>query len=317
MKNNFGKWYVINGVKQYIQIISVNFANPLLVYLHGGPGDAALPLIEHFNADLAKSYTLIIWEQRGSGKSYYPFSTGEELSINTFVSDLKVLVELLLAEWGREKVCLMGHSWGSIIGLEFIKRYPELVEYYIGVGQVVSAQEMFTDSRNYILNHTSSSVIKQRIAAIDTSFQQENWYSELMFFMKQLIKGEGSLYGKKSYFSFYQYFIRSKNYTLRDCIQRIKGSDQSIERLWQEVARVDFSDYTAFKVPIILIEGEQDYHASKDIAFAFYQKITTPKSYICMKKAAHFPQWTRAAKFNQVVNNLEIPLENAETYLEV
>lgn len=317
MKKNFGKWYVINNVKQYVQIISENPANPLLIYLHGGPGDAALPLVEHFNADLAKEYTLVIWEQRGSGKSYYPFSAGEELSINTFVSDLKALTGLLLTEWGKETVCLMGHSWGSIIGLEFIKRYPELVECYIGIGQVVSAQKMFADSRNYILNHISSSAVKQRIAAIDTSFQQEDWYNDLMLFMKQLIKTEGSLYGKKSYFSFYQYFVRSKNYTLRDCIQRIKGSKQAIERLWQEVATVDFSDYSAFKVPIILIEGEQDYHASKDLAFAFYQKITTPKSYICMKKTAHFPQWTRAEAYNKVVNTLKIPKNNDGSYIEV
>lgn len=92
----YGKWYQINGVKQYVQIISENLANPLLIYLHGGPGDAALPLIEHFNLNLAKKYTLVIWEQRGAGKSYYPFKADEEITIDTLVSDLKVLVERLL-----------------------------------------------------------------------------------------------------------------------------------------------------------------------------------------------------------------------------
>lgn len=314
---NYGKWYVINGVKQCVHIISENSANPLLVYLHGGPGDAALPLMERFNSDLAKKYTLIIWEQRGAGKSYYPFEANEEITIATFISDLKVLVLKLLSEWEKEKVCLMGHSWGSIIGMEFIKRYPKLIEYYIGVGQVICSQEMFTASRTYILEHSSDPKIRQRIASIDTSFRQEKWYNDLMYFMNQLIKTEGSLYGKKSYASFYPYFVRSKNYSLRDCLHRIKGSKQSIERLWQEVALVDFTQYTSFEVPIILIEGEQDYHVSEKTAFAFYQQLNSPKSYIRMKKAAHFPQWTRAADFNQIVNELEIPLTNAENYLEV
>lgn len=313
----YGKWYQINGVKQYVQIISENSANPLLIYLHGGPGDAALPLIEHFNLDLAKKYTLVIWEQRGAGKSYYPFKADEEITIDTLVSDLKVLIELLLSERNERQVCLMGHSWGSIIGMEFIKRYPEWIDHYIGVGQVISSQEMFADSRAYILEHSSSTAVKQRISSIDTHFDQGEWFDDLMYFMNQLIKTGGSLYGKKSYAGFYPHFIRSKNYTLRDCVHRIQGSKQSIERLWQEVARVDFTNETKFEVPIILIEGEQDYHVSKRVAFDFYQKLESPKSFVCMKKAAHFPQWRRAADFNQVVNDLEVPSTDAGIYLEV
>ncbi|MFR3685980.1 MAG: alpha/beta fold hydrolase [Enterococcus sp.] len=313
---SYGKWYLINGVKQYIHIISENSENPLLLYLHGGPGDAALPLIEHFNVDLAKRYTVIIWEQRGAGKSYYPFKPNEEITIDSFVSDLKVLTKRLLNEWKQEKICLMGHSWGSIIGMKFIQRYPEMVAYYIGVGQVISGQKMFAESRRYILEHSTSPVVNQRIASIDTTFQQDDWYNELMYFMKQLIKAEGSIYKKKSYLELYPFFIRSKHYSLRDCIKRIQGSKQAIERLWQEVARVDFTNCTELDVPIILIEGEQDYHVSKDVAFNFYQRLTSPKRFICMKKAAHFPQWTRAAAFNQVVNSLGIPQAGTGIYLE-
>lgn len=314
---NIGKWYVINGVKQYVQFISENVEDPVLIYLHGGPGDAALPLVEHFNKELAQKYTLVIWEQRGSGKSYYPFAKNERMTINTFVSDLKILIDHLLTEWEKDNVCLMGHSWGSIIGLEFIKQYPELVDYYIGVGQVVCSQRMFEDSRTYILNQPVRPKIKQQISAIDTSFNQKNWYTDLMFFMNQLIKTKGSLYNQKTYISFYNYFIRSKNYSLMDCINRLKGSKQSIERLWQEVATIDFTKDTKFEVPVILIEGEYDYHASNELAFDFYQAIESPKAYICMKNTAHFPQWSRAETFNQVVNTLEIPIKSGENYLVV
>ncbi|WP_348921407.1 alpha/beta hydrolase [Enterococcus rotai] len=314
---NYGKWYFINGVNQYIHVISNDLTNPILLYLHGGPGDAALPLIENFNSDLAKCYTLIIWELRGAGKSYYKFGEDENLTIADFVNDLKQLIEEILVEFKKEKIYLMGHSWGSIIGLKYCNDYPELVESYIGVGQVVNSQKMLEESRNYILERTSNEKISRRIKLIDTSFNQESWYSDLIFLMNQLTKLKVSLYQKTSYFSLYKYFITSKNYSFIDCVHRIQGSKQSITKLWQEVATVDFTKYIKFNVPIILIEGEYDYHVSSQVAFDFYQKIETSKKYICMKETAHFPQWTRAESCNTIINTLSI-LENCENnYIKV
>lgn len=82
--------------------------NPILIYIHGGSGDAALPLVEHFNSDLSKKYTLIIWEQRGTGKSYYKFKENEYLTIDRFVLDLKVLIEKTLVEFKKVKVMFTG-----------------------------------------------------------------------------------------------------------------------------------------------------------------------------------------------------------------
>ncbi len=302
---HYGKWYFINGVKQYVHVISTDLDHPILVYLHGGPGDAALPLVEHFNADLSKKYTFIIWEQRGSGKSYYKFRENESLTIDNFVSDLKSLVEQLLLEFNKDKVCLMGHSWGSIIGMNFIISYPELVNYYIGVGQVVCSHKMFDRNKGYILSHTDNKSIKNRVSSLDTTFHQDTWFTDLMYLMKQLIKQGVSLHGKSSYLSLYKYFVFSKNYSFADCIKRLKGSKQSIIKLWNEVSKTDFSSHKYFDVPIAFIEGEYDYHASSELVLDFYHNITSPKIYYSMENTAHFPQWTRADSFNAIVNSLD------------
>lgn len=301
---NYSKWYSINGVKQYVQVVSTNLDNPILIYLHGGPGDAALPLVEHFNSNLSENYTLIIWEQRGAGKSYYRFRENEHITINDFVLDLKVLIEKLLDEFKKEKICLMGHSWGSIIGMKFIISYPELIHFYIGVGQVICSQTMFKKGKEYIVSQIDNHRLKNRISSLNTKFNQDNWYSDLMFFMSQLIKQGVSLYGKSTYLSLYRYFIISKNYSLMDSIKRLKGSKQSIVKLWLEVSEIDFSAYKDFKVPIAFIEGEYDYHASSEIVFDFYRNITSPKVYFSIKNTAHFPQWTRPDTFNLIVNSL-------------
>lgn len=315
--HNYGKWYVINNVRQYVHIISQNLDNPVLLYLHGGPGDAALPLIEHFNAELSQKYTLVIWEQRGAGKSYYKFTKDEKITINDFVNDLKVLIDKVLLEFNKEKVCLMGHSWGSIMGMKFIIKYPQIIDFYVGIGQVINSQEMFKDSKEYILKHITNVDTRNKILSIDTNFIRENWNFDLMFLMGQLIKVKGSLYGKKSYASLYKYFLFSKNYSIMDCRHRIKGSDQSIDKLWQEVAQIDFTGITKFDVPVIFIEGEDDYHVSSKVAYNFYEKIETPKKYICIKDAAHFPQWTRADAFNSIVNTLSTSRSWKNEYVEV
>lgn len=301
----YRKWYLLNGKKQYVYIIGTNVNHPILIYLHGGPGDSALPLVEHFNADLSQKYTLVIWEQRGSGKSYYKFAENEKLTINDFVLDLKILVEKVLTDFGKKKICLFGHSWGSIIGMKFILSFPELVEYYIGVGQVINSFKMFEKSKEYAANHIYNTTERQKVINLDVTFKQKLWYSDLMFLMNHLVKQGVSLYGKKSYISLYKYFIFSKEYSLVDCINRLKGSKQSILKLWNEVATIDFSNHKEFDVPVVFIEGEHDYHVPSEIVLNFYDNLISPKMLYYMKDSAHFPQWTRNKTFNTIVNALD------------
>ena len=86
----------INGVRQYISIRSEQERAPLLLYLHCGPGDTAIPLVLKYNRELEHSFTVAVWEQRGAGKSYYPFRPDETITIDTFLQDLLELTQYLL-----------------------------------------------------------------------------------------------------------------------------------------------------------------------------------------------------------------------------
>ena len=296
-----GKYININGVKQYIHILSKNISNPILVYLHGGPGDAALPLVKHFNLPLSEHYTLVIWEQRGSGKSYYPFSEKENITLETFIEDLKSLIEYLLLKFRKENVYLLGHSWGSIIGLNFTIRYPELIKAYIGCGQVTNGQRVLEECKEFVLKHTNSKSKKEKIISINTSFKQDNWYKELIYLMNRVVKYGGSLYGRSSYNSLYPYFLFSKDYSLTNCINRLKGSEQSLKYLWSEVCNTNFHEFTYFETPVIFIEGTKDCHCSSKIVDEFYSKIESQKKLFWIENSAHFPQWSNADKFNNIL----------------
>lgn len=141
---------IIGNVKQYFGIYNKNINNPILLYLHGGPGDSCLPLIEKYNLSLAESFTLVVLEQRGAGLSYYKFSKSENLSISTFVDDIYEFSKYLLGRFKKKKLYILGHLWGSVLGIKFIEKYPHLVQAYLGCGQVVNMEENLNSQIKFI-----------------------------------------------------------------------------------------------------------------------------------------------------------------------
>ena len=125
----------LGDINQWISIRGRNTANPILLYLHGGPGTPVMPLFRHFQAPLEDHFIVVQWEQRGAGKSFSWKIPKETMTIEQFISDLQVLIELLRKRFNKEKIYLMGHSWGSVFGTYTVQRYPELFYAYIGVGQ--------------------------------------------------------------------------------------------------------------------------------------------------------------------------------------
>jgi pimeloyl-ACP methyl ester carboxylesterase len=162
----------INGTKQCISIRADNPQNPILLYLHGGPGDAALPLVAKYNRQIESCFVFVVLEQRGAGKSYYPFSTTEKITIDTFVDDIYALSLYLLKRFNQEKLYLIGHSWGSILGLKFIKRYPHLVHAYVGCGQVINIKKSSQIAYDFALRKNKDEnrkKIYEKLKHIDSS----------------------------------------------------------------------------------------------------------------------------------------------------
>lgn len=303
MEIHFSEKIAINGVPQFVSIRAERTNLPLLLYLHGGPGDAALPLVLKYNSELEKYFTVVIWEQRGAGKSYYEFGKQENVCINTYVQDTLYLVKILLKRFEQDKVFLVGHSWGSVIGLTFCKQYPEFIYTYIGCGQVINMKKSSKIAYDFALKHASGKVA-ERLKRTDFSYRGEHWLEDLLYITKQVVKYKGSLYGASNYNKFVFDFIFSRKYGIKDLINREKGSLQGIRYLWQELMGISFEDITSFDVPVIFIEGKFDYHVSSKLAKEYFDTITSAKEFCLFEKSCHFPQWSEADKFNNILKNL-------------
>lgn len=301
------EWIEINGCKQFLSIRSDGSDRPILLYLHGGPGDAALPLVSKYNSALTENFTVAIWEQRGTGKSYYPFREHEEITISLFLKDLYAIAEYLLDKYEQKKIYLVGHSWGSVLGLKFCQLHPEMVHAYIGCGQVVNMKKASRLAYEYAIQEAmkdENTKALNKLKSIDCSYSSENWLNDLLFVTGLVVKYKGSLYGHKNYNRFVKDFIFSREYSLTDLIHRQQGSLQSIQRLWQELMSVDFESVTTIPVPVVFVEGRHDYHVSSALAKAYFDTITTPKEFFWFEHSCHFPQWSETEKFACVLQSV-------------
>jgi len=127
---------VLNGATQSLLIRGENRDNPLLLFLHGGPGNPASVFSHSYQREMEKYFTVVQWDQRGSGKSYGSIPA-ESMTKDQFLADTHALIVLLLKRYDKQKLYLIGHSWGSFLGITTAYKYPELIHAYVGTGQMV------------------------------------------------------------------------------------------------------------------------------------------------------------------------------------
>ena len=130
----------INGTKQWINIYGQDKDNPVLLYLHGGPGSATSYEDYVFTRKWSDVYTVVTWDQRNCGKSYNTSMT-DTITADIMMQDGKEMTEYLIGYTGKDKITLLGHSWGSLFGANLALEYPEYYDAFIGARQFIDYQE--------------------------------------------------------------------------------------------------------------------------------------------------------------------------------
>lgn len=139
----------IDGARLYVEIRGDHADAPLLVWLHGGPGGAERPLFRYFNSDLERHFLVAYLDQRGAGRSFDPDAPAASLNIAQHIEDLGRVVDRLRSQFRRDRVLLVGHSWGAALGMLYAKAHPEKVSGLICVAPVVSINEQLRREYDY------------------------------------------------------------------------------------------------------------------------------------------------------------------------
>lgn len=285
----------LNHVQLYFSINPDSLHKPLLLYLHGGPGDSCIPLTQKFNASLEEHFNFINLEQRGAGLSYYKFSAHRPPRIAIFIEDIHLFVEYLLKRFHQERLILIGHSWGSVLGMLFIQRYPQLVAQYIGVGQVINMRHNL---------QLQAQFLKQRGVKLKKLDLKHNLIPDSLYLTKKIVQQQGSLYGKTNYSMLIKPFLTAKAYPLTALINRLRGSRQSIKFLWPELMQINFDNIQHYSVPVCFMEGRHDHHVAATLVQDYVHTLDQSVPLIWFEKSGHFPQWEQPQQFNQTITQL-------------
>ncbi|MGH6971804.1 MAG: alpha/beta hydrolase, partial [Caulobacteraceae bacterium] len=249
----------IGGVDQWVMVRGRSRENPLLVILHGGPGSSETALFRSFNASLEDSYTVIYWDQRGAGRSYNRSVPPESMTIERFVADLDELVETLVARFDKRRVVLLGHSWGSLLGVLYASRFPGKAAAYVGVGQVADMAASESASYAFALEKARergrAKAVKQLVAIGPPPHT-----TKALATQRRWLTAMGGAYGPNLSFARMVWRgLRSPESSLLDLIRLFRGASFSARLLWSELVETNLArDVRRLETPVFFALGRLD-----------------------------------------------------------
>lgn len=235
-------WVEVNGIRQGMFIRGENTQNPVILYLHGGPGTPMLQFITYFEKEerLEKYFTVCYWDQRGSGMTYDRSTSPGTMTVTQMVEDTRAVTEYLKSRFGQNKIYLIGHSWGSYLGVKTIQKYPENYLAYIGIGQVTNQVESERLAYDFMLKHAKERNDQDVIEKLSGFDPYADDFPQLDYLVKGRTKmlnryGIGHLHKGLAPTDIPKSLFVFKGYTLSEKINWFLGADFSMVYLFPAV----------------------------------------------------------------------------------
>ena len=293
---DYSEFITVNGDRQNIRVRSQSADLPVLLFLHGGPGVCDRNWVMKYQSDLSEVCTMVCWDQRASGKSCTKASLNGGITVEMMIEDACAVVDELCRRFGKEKIYIVGHSWGSILGVMLTKRIPEKIAYYIGMGQFVEGAENERLSYEFCLNEARRVGDNKVVAKLEKGAPVNGMYPDKDAMMLQrdcLTKYGGAEYHCREGIvkSLLIPLIKSDEYSLPELVKYARGALTLPDKLWGEVIANNFFE-TASKldVPVLITQGRHDYNTPSEIVSRWIDMLDAPaKEIVWFEESAHSP----------------------------
>ncbi len=305
----------VGEIQQGFFIRSENQENPVILFLHGGPGSPELALLYGYETSerLEKSFTVCYWDQRGAGMSYSNSIDKSTMTLEQMIEDTRQMTEYLKSRFNQEKIYLMGHSWGSFLGIKTIEKYPENYVAYIGIGQVTNQVESEKLAYDYMLQYAKDINDKTAVKNLEKFDRNASDFPSLDYIgavRSPLMNkyGIGIMRDNFSMIGLIKDVVLFKGYTLSEKVKFIQGMSFSLIHLWDSVLEDNlFESSMLFQVPVYITHGKYDYQVSYTLSREYYEKIEAPeKSFFTFEKSAHSPNAEEPEQFVQIVRTIAL-----------
>ena len=302
----------VNGTSQSVIIRGRHDSDPILIWVHGGPGSSETPVLRQYNAELEEHFVVVYWDQRYAGQSLDPFGPKPgKLTIQQYVDDLGVVVERLRARFHRDKVVLVGHSWGTIPAILYAQRHPQTVAAYVGVGQVADVEESEKRSLAFALHEALARGNTKAIAELEAYAARPRTGVDIYTPRQWLLALGGAFHAKgMDYGALALRGARSSEANWRDIAGFQLGGQYAMSLITGEMAKVAFGR-SAFPigVPVFLLSGRYDRQSEASVAREFFDRIAAPqKTFVWFEASAHNPPFEEPAAFNRCLIDQMRPL---------
>nr|MBS0021469.1 alpha/beta hydrolase [Gammaproteobacteria bacterium] len=306
----------VGGITQSIWFRGVSRSNPALILLHGGPGASESALFRSYNSALEQHFLVVYWEQRGAGRSFHSDIPPESMTIDRFVRDLDEVVERVKRRFGKAKVVLLGHSWGTVLGTIYASQRPENVAAYVGVAQISNMAQQRRLAYEFTLAEARRRGNAEAISelekigpppygSVDHGLRVGTWTERF----------GGAFHGDLATGKLIWSALNTDEANLIDLIKFGQGNRFSLRHLEGEISQLDLSHrYRSFEVPIVFLLGRYDWHLPAVLAEQYFDRIQAPcKRLIWFEQSAHNPPFEEPDRFNQVLAEQVLPLVRGDT----
>lgn len=303
----------IGGIKQWLHIRGQDLDNPVILFVHGGPGMAFIPFSHIFQDDWEDSFTVVQWDQRGAGKTHFandPDEVAKSMSIDQMTDDVIEMTKFLRTRLKKKKIFIVAHSMGTVIGTKAVKLHPELYHGYVGSGQVVS----FFEGEKLAYAHTlqvardqNNQLAVSELEAI-APYPDENIMEKFQVRNKWNSRFMESYYGHTGMTPILKKLLYSPDYSLRDLSYFI--NPPSLDWADEELPKIDLRKLGYdFEVPMFFFNGGHEWQVAYPLTEEYFANITAPvKKYITFENSSHFPFISEPEKFATMLKRELLPL---------
>ena len=285
--------------------------NPILLKLHGGPGQAEMATVG-LNRLLENDFVVAEWDQRGSGKSGSAIRPVTAMNLSQLVADTIELTEHLTQRFGRRKLIVVGHSWGSVIGLMAAQRRPDLYGAFVSTGLIANFAEGQQVAYRFLLDESRrrgnakaltelNSLGRPPYAGTDGIAKWARcggWLGEF-----------GAVWHSSEKFDRVRWMLASPEYSWPEKLRFSRAAGRSFKLLYPELMSVNLSEMVPrVEVPVFVAEGRHDRLAPAEIAERYFSELIAPRKELAwFDNSAHFPQWEEQALFHELLVTTVLP----------
>jgi len=294
------KEIMLGGSNQWIQIKGESAENPVLLFLHGGPGFAQTPYSHFDSKKLKKHFIVVNWDQLGAGKSYNKEINPKTMTVNKFLNDTYELVQYLKKKFKKEKIFIVGHSWGSVLGLYTAINHPKDIYAYIGMGQAIDLLQGEKDAYNFTMDKAKEMQDSVAIKTLnDIGMPPFKGGFQSLIKQRILLGKYGGAFHNIGYKEIEKIRLSSPYYTDIDQKNYMQGYGFSQYCLWDQLMEINFfNEKKELKIPVYFFEGRYDYGTPFALVEKYFDVMKAScKEIVWFENSGHFPNLEETEKY--------------------